>query len=301
MAARRGVGRGNWEVAMRSWVWAAITAACMLFSVATPAQGAAAQEEQLSPEQQHVRNVLNSLKWVEGPATVGVGNNATLRVPEGYVFLDAGDTKKFQELNENISSGNEYTLAPADLHWFALFEYEDTGYVKDDEKIDADALLESIKQGTEAANEERRKRGWEEMQITGWRVRPAYNESTKRLEWAIDAQSASGASTNLFTKILGRHGVTSVALVTSPDSLAADAPQFRDAIRGFEYVEGQRYAEFREGDKVAEYGLAGLIAGGTVAVAAKSGLLKGLWKFLAIGAVALAASAKGLIARFRKS
>lgn len=251
-------------------------------------------EEQLTPEQQHYRDVLQSLKWVEGPTEVKVGSKATLKVPEGYAFLGASDTKKFQELNENIANGNEYLLAPVDLHWFALFEYEDTGFVKDDEEIDAEALLTALREGTEAGNEERRKRGWSEMHVTGWRVKPAYNPDSKRLEWAVDARSDEGPSTNLFTKILGRHGVTSIALVTSPDTLQSDAPEFRDALVGFEYVEGERYAEFKEGDKIAEYGLAGLIAGGTVAVAAKSGLLKGLWKFLVLGAAALLAGARKL-------
>ena len=41
---------------------------------------------------------------------------------------------------------------------------------------------------------------------------------------------------------------------------------------GFSYVEGQRYAEFREGDKVAKYGLTALIAGTGAFAAAKMGL-----------------------------
>jgi uncharacterized membrane-anchored protein len=257
----------------------------------------AAEESQLTPEQQHYMDVVRSLRWVEGPAEVKVGSKSKMKVPEGYAFLDSADTKKFQELNENIATGNEYLLAPMDLHWFALFEYEDTGYVKDDEEIDADAILTSLREGTEAANEERRKRGWAEMHVTGWRVKPAYNPESKRLEWAIDAQSEGVPTTNLFTKFLGRHGVTSVALVTSPETLTADASEFRRAVEGFEYVEGERYAEFEEGDKVAEYGLAGLIAGGTVAVAAKSGLLKSLWKVLLLGGAAALVGVRKLFGR----
>ena len=38
-------------------------------------------------------------------------------------------------------------VAPAGEDWFAVFEFDDVGYVKDDEKdsLDANALLDSIK------------------------------------------------------------------------------------------------------------------------------------------------------------
>lgn len=64
---------------------------------------------------------------------------------------------------------------------------------------------------------------------------------------------------------------------------------------GYQYVPGEKYAEFRQGDRVAEFGLAALIAGGATAVAAKKGWLAAIgaffaaaWKFiLAIAAAAL--------------
>jgi uncharacterized membrane-anchored protein len=63
---------------------------------------------------------------------------------------------------------------------------------------------------------------------------------------------------------------------------------------GFSYLPGQRYAEYKPGDKVAKYGLAALITGGAAAIAVKTGFWKvivsGLvagWKFIVAGAVAL--------------
>ena len=40
-----------------------------------------------------------------------------------------------------------------------VFEYDDSGYVKDDDKdeLDADAMLASIREGTEQANVERKR------------------------------------------------------------------------------------------------------------------------------------------------
>jgi uncharacterized membrane-anchored protein len=231
---------------------------------------------------------LSQLDWIVGPTDVEVGSFATLAVPEGFMFLHPEETTKFQEFIENPTSGRESLIAPDDLRWFGLFEFEDIGYVKDDEEIDAAALLDSIKEGTKAGNEERRRRGWAELHITGWRFEPRYDAATQRLEWAIDGVSENLPVVNFNTRLLGRKGVTSATLVADPESLDAAVGEFKDVLSGFDYTAGERYADVQEGDRMAEYGLAALIAGGGAAVAAKSGLLKSLWKVLAAAGAAVA-------------
>jgi uncharacterized membrane-anchored protein len=130
------------------------------------------------------------------------------------------------------------------------------------------------------------------MQIIGWAVPPAYNTTTKRLEWATLFESQSERGVNFFTKILGRHGVTSVVLVASPDEQTESVADLNRVLTGYDFNSGERYAEYKPGDKVAEYGLTGLILGGAVAAAAKAGLLKGFWKVI----VGFAAAAWKLIA-----
>ncbi|MGQ0384502.1 MAG: DUF2167 domain-containing protein [Gammaproteobacteria bacterium] len=231
---------------------------------------------------------LSLLKWIAGPTEVEVGNLATLAVPKGYMFLHPGETKKFQDFVENPSNGRESLIAPDDLRWFGLLEFDEIGYVKDDEEIDAGNLLDSIKEGTKIGNEERRQRGWAELKITGWRFEPRYDAATNRLEWAIEAVSENQPVVNFNTRLLGRKGVTSATLVAEPATLDAAVSDFKDVLTGFAYVSGERYADMQEGDRMAEYGLAALIAGGGAAVAAKSGLLKSLWKVLAAAGVAVA-------------
>lgn len=264
------------------------------------------------PKEEEYVAKLRALDWVRGPRTVEIGGNSTLSLPEGYVYLDAANTKKFEELNENLSDGKEVMIAPKNLQWSAYLIFEDEGYVKDDEKIDADAILKSLKEGTEEANEERKRRGWSELHVVGWSIPPAYNSGTKRLEWATLLQAQGGQSTNFFTKVLGRRGFTTIILVSAPDNTAAAVSALNGVLTGYRFNQGETYADWRPGDKVAEYGLAGLIAGGAVAAAAKTGLLKGLWKFLVAGiaafwkllvagAVALAAGFKSLFKRKQPS
>src|SRR3546814_12814827 len=88
------------------------------------------------------------------------------------------------DLAENPPTGvNEYVVAPTDLRWVAFFSFNETGYVKDDEKLDPDDILSSIREGTEASNIERERRGWDTMKILGWRFKPQYDEQIGRASW----------------------------------------------------------------------------------------------------------------------
>ena len=242
---------------------------------------------------------IQALHWDHGPKDVPALRNATLQLPDHSVFLDTKEANDFLRLTENVpSSVPEQIFAPDDFHWWASIDFSDDGYVKDQDKIDQDAILDAIKQGTEAGNAERRKNGWAEMHVVGWRYAPHYDTATKRLEWALDVKDSSGlVSTNFQSRMLGRRGVANVTLVTDPSHLDTDVAEFKSMLTGYKFNAGDTYAEFKPGDKVAAYGLAALIVGGGAAVAAKSGLLKFLGKFIWVGLAAVALFVKRLFKR----
>ena len=245
---------------------------------------------------------FEGVSWQKGPSVGNLGTTAQVKVPEGYLFAGAGDTRTIMEANHNPITGREMGfVAPAGEDWFAVFEFDDVGYVKDDEKdsLDANALLDSIRSGTEAGNQERVKRGWPTMTILGWETPPRYNETTHNLEWAIRAQSDGAPVVNHNTRVLGRGGVMEVTLVTDPALLAETLPKFKTMLAGFEFKQGQRYAEFRAGDKTAAYGLTGLIVGGGTAALVKTGAFKWIWKLLVAGAAGVAALFRKLFSRNR--
>lgn len=111
------------------------------------------------------------------------------------------------------------------------------------------------------------------------------------LEWAFlirDAESNTPV-VNYYTRILGRTGVMEVILVASPDQMDAAIADLKQKFNGFEYNAGEKYSEFKQGDRVAEFGLAALILGGAAAVATKKGFwavlggfLAAAWKFIAV-------------------
>src|SRR5688572_12306807 len=94
---------------------------------------------------------FEGVTWQKGPSVGDLGANAQVKVPEGFVFAGAIDTRTIMEANQNPVTGREMGfVAPAGEEWFAVFEFSDVGYVKDEDKdtLDATALLDSIRSGT---------------------------------------------------------------------------------------------------------------------------------------------------------
>jgi uncharacterized membrane-anchored protein len=248
------------------------------------------------------------IQWTKGPTRVSLGDKAEIDLPAGYNFVGADDTRAIMASGGNPPSGREMGLITPeaeDKNWFLVFEWEEAGYIKDDEKdeIDADALLDSIKEGTEAANEQRKEMRATPMHVLGWYEKPHYDQATHNLVWAINGQSEGDkeGTINYDVRLLGRRGYMSATLVTSPGEMAAALPEVNTLLGAYTFKQGERYAEFKEGDKVAEYGLAALVLGGAGAAAAKLGLFAKLGKLLAkggkliiVGLAALGAAIKRL-------
>jgi uncharacterized membrane-anchored protein len=234
------------------------------------------------------------IAWEAGPGPAKIGDQAVLEIPEGYLFAPPEEARKFLELTQNIPSGRELgILTPQKADWFVIFEFSDVGYVKDDEKksLDADAMFKSMKEATDEANEERKRRGWGTMTLVGWKQPPHYDEATHNLEWALEGKDEKGdIVVNHNTRYLGRRGYMSVNLVVDSAQLTGTLPEFRQVMSKFNYIKENDYRSFVKGDKVAEYGLTALIVGGATAAAAKTGLLKGLWKLLLAGWKLIAAA-----------
>ncbi|MFD2256240.1 DUF2167 domain-containing protein [Luteolibacter algae] len=241
---------------------------------------------------------IDSLSWVRS-GTAQIGDRATIVIPEGYRFTGAEGSTKLMDYYGNLTNGSELGyISPENMDWFAVFEFDDVGYVKEDEKdkLDADEILNQLQEGQKVANEQLREMGRPTLNVLGWHTPPFYNNDTKNLEWAIRLSSEDGSEIiNYKTKLLGRRGVMDVVLVCDEEQLGSVVPEYQNLLEGFSYNQEESYAAYTEGDKVAEYGLIGLIAGGGLLVAAKSGLLAKLWKPIAIGAIAVGSFLKRIL------
>jgi uncharacterized membrane-anchored protein len=240
------------------------------------------------------QQTADSLPWKRGPSTHAIDTYANITVPAGSMFLDTASTQELLKITENSPDPGAVTLAANDLSWFAILKYEDTGHIADDEKIDGAALLKSLKENEIAANEQKESLGFTKLFLDGWAVAPHYDSLTRNLEWGLKLHDEQNNTTiNYTTRTLGREGLIAATLVTSPGAFEGDLVKFRDVMKGLAFNKGETYAEFREADRTAEYGLAALVAGGAAAAAVKSGFGKGFVIMIFAGIAAAFAAVVG--------
>ncbi len=232
-----------------------------------------------------------------GPKKIVLGDNlATLDLPKGYAFFGKAVTKQIMESIGNRTDGSELGLVVSqkeeEQDYLILIEHDDTGHVKDDEQIDKDKLLESMKEGTEAQNEDRKAKGVAPIEVTGWREEPRYEKAVHHVIWAPKGVTEGREIVNFNTRILGRTGVLSVNLMCDGDALDKYKPAAAEVLKATSFNEGKKYEDYKDGDKVAEYGIMGLILGGSAIIAKKTGILALLFILLKKGLVILVALKK---------
>jgi uncharacterized membrane-anchored protein len=293
---------------------AAVLAAGLLLSAADARAQGNAKQAPNNAEQDPQFRLRQSIQWQDGPAVGKLGDVAEIKIPEGYQLTDRAGAAAWAELNQNVANPDELgVLRPTNAEgWFIIFSYDNSGHVPDSEKadLDADAILKSLQAGNDAANAMRRSKGWAEVSVVGWINPPAYDEASHHLAWAVRGRCRGEDIANYNTRILGRTGVMSANLVVDPQEMDRVVPTVKTLLAGFDFSSGHKYAEWRSGDKLAAYGLTGLITGGAALAAAKSGLLAKLGlviakagKAIVVGILALAAGIWKVVTRIfgRKS
>lgn len=243
---------------------------------------------------QDVQAEIDKLPWKQGPGTARFGDRAEIPYGKEFRVLSGSDAVRRLEMSGNEVDADTILgiLEHREEGWWIVLQFDDIGYVKDDEKndLDADKILDGYRKGVEEHN---KRRGGPPTQVVGWHTKPRYNDATHNLEWAPLFKAGRTRFINYQVRILGRRGVTRVTLVEDEERAAVTIPAFRKAMDAFKYVTGEGYAEYRPGDKVAKVGLAALAAGGVALGAAKLGLFaklalvfKKVWKLAIVAVVA---------------
>jgi uncharacterized membrane-anchored protein len=266
-------------------------------AIAAPADHAA---EEAAAQQQ-----VASIQPQQGHVTLP-GSIATLDLPPTFRYLSPQDTDKLLVAWGNPPGAHTLgMIVPAGVDplsnesWGVVVTYDKDGHVKDDDAdgIDYAKLLKEMQEGSAAANAERKKQGYPGMQLAGWAEPPHYDKAAHKLYWAKDLlnEDTSHHGLNYNIRVLGREGVLVLNAVADMGQLGQIRSEMQKVTAFTNFTDGNRYADFNEKtDKVAEYGIAALVAGG---VAAKLGLFAKLaalllaFKKLLIVAVAAVGSA----------
>lgn len=278
-----------------------------LAQLASSDEPSSAPDETLTAAQQQAKAVWNAAAaaMIHGPGDVSLRDQARLTLPSGYGFVPQKEAAAVMHVMGNTTDGSFIGLVfPLEegKSWFVSVDFQDSGYIKDDDAKDwnADELLKSLKDGTEAANEERTKVGVPAIEVTRWIEAPQYESTQHHLVWSAEAKLRDGEdpdpTINYNTYVLGREGYISMNLITTASTVEADKPAATRLLSAVSFNEGKRYADFNSStDKVAAYGLAALVAG---VAAKKLGLLAlagaFILKFAKLIALSVAAAGGGV-------
>ncbi|NRR29478.1 DUF2167 domain-containing protein [Oxalobacteraceae bacterium] len=263
-----------------------LLAALLCLSLAHPFASAsdAPADQKPTPAQ-----LVESLTFQQGKITLP-GGIATLDLPANFRYLSPADASRV--LVEGWGNPPGATtlgmILPAGVNpvsaagWGVIVTYDKDGHVKDDDaaSIKYDELLKDMQQSVSDNNAERKKAGYPAMQLVGWAEQPSYNPAQHKLYWAKEfhGEGADYNDLNYNIRVLGREGVLVLNAVASMDQIAAIRQEMRAVTAFSDFTEGNRYTDFNDKtDKVAEYGIAALVAGG---VAAKLGMFGKLFALL---------------------
>ena len=244
---------------MRKWI---VGMAAALASVAGAAQAADADQKVWD-------EAMAAAK--AGPADVALADQAVLHLPAAEVYVPQPQADRLLDAMGNPGSNPEILglILPRDPRatWAMPVRFHKSGFIKDDDARtwDAEAMLRSLRDGTEEQNKAREKVGVPGIVVTGWSDPPQYDASTQRLVWSMTARAVGAPAdapqnVNYNTYALGREGYFSLNLLAA----LADLPELRPVaarqIGALEYNAGKRYADFNpKTDRVAGYGLVGLV------------------------------------------
>lgn len=272
-------------------------AAALLFSALLSPATTLANDSAPSPQEARLEAAYTAAGQAMQHGSITLRDQAILNLPAGYGYVPTAPARSLLEAMGNRVGddliGMVVPVGENAANWFMVVSYEAAGYIKDDDAKDwdADELLSSLKEGTEAANEDRRAQGIPEMEIVGWVEKPTYQASSQRLVWSLESRDKGQPDSpdngiNYNTLLLGREGYVSMNLVTDKQAVEGLKPVARNLLSSLSFNNGKRYADFNpDTDHVAEYGLAALVAG----VAAKK------LGFFALAAAFFAKFAKVLV------
>jgi len=267
-------------------------AAAMLFALAAGAADARPYQEMFPNRtdfSDEEKPLLEKLDFQQGAIKLPAAK-ATLNIPDGFYYLSPEDTKTvLVDIWGNPPAAATGTLGmifpaqytPVDAgSWGSIVEYKADGYVSDAdaETTDYGELLQNIKDSISENNEERQKQGFPRITLIGWASTPHYDKAAHALHWARDLlfgdDMKADHTLNYSVRVLGREGVLEFDFIAGLAQLKEIEAAIPTVTKLVQFDKGKNYSDYVDGDKIAAYGMAGMIAAGAGAkVAAKVGLL----------------------------
>ena len=257
--------------------------------------------ELLKEQLRKIDSIESKLHYKTGTITLKDGI-ASVNIPANFKFLDADESNYIlEEVWGNLKGQTSLgMLVPAESRasiadYAFLIEYNDIGYVKDNDAgdINYDELLQQMKEESAEANKERVAEGISSMNLVGWASKPYYDKERNVLHWAKEFRVAGSEmnTLNYDVRVLGRKGVLVLQAVSGMDQMDSVRQNITPLLNAVSFTEGNRYADFNAStDNVAAWTIGGLVAGKVLAKAGFFAVLLKFGKFIVLAIAAMGAA-----------
>lgn len=217
---------------------------------------------------------LKKLSWKNTPSTLHL-SGSNLNLPKGFVHISGNDVQKafFITQGKQNNSVESYIIGPNDSEFW--LGYTSSGYVdaSDWSDIDPDAMMAGFKEITSKGNAERISNGASPMEVIGWRQKPIIDRASQTVHFAVDVNTPDGVTINHTVYRLGRYGFESIKLVVSEDDYTDNKKYLDMVLASHSFASGQTHADYVSGDRVAQFGVAGLVGAAAGVKFAKAGFM----------------------------
>jgi uncharacterized membrane-anchored protein len=238
------------------------------------------------------RAEFDAMNWLSGPSGYEVTtSHSVIKAPESSAVLLGKDAQRYEFLLNGVEFPETEMVIydPASGVEIAV-EFHREGFVKDDDwsDVDADDFLKQLIEGQRQSNERRSANGQEAFDVIGWIERPSYDATKHVAHYVLELGNEERHWLNAVAVKLGREGYHQFTWVGDTEQYQHGGPTvLATTLDNHSYAEGYRYIDVKSGDKVAAYGIAGLVAA-VAGVKLSKGLLAGALAFFAVAGKKLA-------------
>ncbi len=212
------------------------------------------------------------IDWQLGPSEAELLDQAVLKLPKNYAFLEKTAAIKLLRKMGNPNTEDVIGLMSGPGgDWIVVIRFERSGYIKEEKSQDwkVSELLDVLNTNIEKTNAIRQKAKISELAIVGWVEKPQYDKAKHRLTWAVSSQDkknkkSEDRSVNYNIHALGRYGFISFNLVGDLTDIEKNKVHVAALLAGFDFNDGKKYTDFNSAkDTSSSYVVTELITGHT--------------------------------------
>lgn len=236
----------------------------------------------------------DAMDWQTGAPVYRLdGSHSEIALPGNFAILIGDAAQRYAYLSNGVEfPGTEAMVydRTSDGDGEMAIEYVAEGFVKDNDwsDVDADDFLRQMIADQKESNKERVANGHRAFDVIGWIEKPTYDADAHVARYILELGTPEEHWVNAVAVKLARGGYHQF-------TWAGDVAEFRSGgnaalntlLDKHSYDAGYRYVDYKDGDKVAAYGIAGLVAA-VAGVKLGKGLLAGGLAFLAVAGKKLA-------------